>query len=140
MLAGFLDTIRRMAAEMAAQALLSAFFQWGASAVAGMFGGAVGGTSTAGTGNFVGPRAGGGPVMSGGAYLVGERGPELLVMGNRSGSIIPNGGGGMAFTDNIDARGADAERIMAVLPPLLKQNKDQTISELLRMQRQGRFA
>ena len=35
------------------------------------------------------PRALGGPVMAGGRYLVGERGPELFVP-NRAGSIIPN--------------------------------------------------
>jgi hypothetical protein len=38
-----------------------------------------------------GKRAAGGPVMAGKAYLVGERGPEVLVMGSQSGSIIPNG-------------------------------------------------
>jgi hypothetical protein len=39
-------------------------------------------------------RASGGPVLSGQAYTVGERGPETLVMGNQSGTIIPNGAGG----------------------------------------------
>jgi hypothetical protein len=39
------------------------------------------------------PRARGGPVMPGGTYLVGERGPELLHMGNKGGSIQPNIGG-----------------------------------------------
>lgn len=37
-----------------------------------------------------GVRAMGGPVMARKAYLVGERGPEMLVMGSRSGEIIPN--------------------------------------------------
>jgi hypothetical protein len=37
-----------------------------------------------------GARAKGGPVSAGGAYLVGEEGPELLQMGSSSGSIIPN--------------------------------------------------
>ncbi|HEX8693404.1 MAG TPA: hypothetical protein VF746_13350 [Longimicrobium sp.] len=45
-----------------------------------------------------GARATGGPVSAGGAYLVGERGPELFLPGS-SGNIIPNhrlsrGGGG----------------------------------------------
>lgn len=49
-------------------------------------------------------RAIGGPVQAGGAYMVGERGPELFVP-SRSGSIVPNGGnGGMVV--NVDARGA----------------------------------
>jgi tape measure domain-containing protein len=37
-----------------------------------------------------GARANGGPVASGGTYLVGERGPELLRMGAQGGSITPN--------------------------------------------------
>lgn len=43
-----------------------------------------------------GARALGGPVMPRGSYLVGERGPEILRMGGRGGSIVPNhqiGGG-----------------------------------------------
>lgn len=47
-------------------------------------------------GLFKGKRAAGGPVSPGGAYLVGERGPELMVP-RTSGTIIPNkalGGGG----------------------------------------------
>lgn len=38
-----------------------------------------------------GKRAAGGPVTANKAYLVGERGPEVLVMGSQSGTIIPNG-------------------------------------------------
>jgi hypothetical protein len=57
-----------------------------------------------------GTRASGGPVFGGGAYLVGERGPELFVPGS-SGNIIPNGAlataGGGGTVINIDARGAD---------------------------------
>lgn len=40
---------------------------------------------------YLPPRAAGGPVEAGGAYLVGERGPEMLVMGNRAGTVVPNG-------------------------------------------------
>jgi len=40
------------------------------------------------------PRASGGPVNFGQAYLVGERGPELFMPG-RSGSIMPNNKLGM---------------------------------------------
>lgn len=43
---------------------------------------------------IVGTDAAGGPVDPGSAYLVGERGPEVLQMGNSGGKIIPNGGGG----------------------------------------------
>ena len=46
------------------------------------------------------PRAKGGPVSAGGAYVVGEQGPEVLQMGSQSGTIIPNGGGGDTFVIN----------------------------------------
>jgi hypothetical protein len=38
--------------------------------------------------------ASGGTASAGGAYTVGERGPELLQMGSQSGNITPNGAGG----------------------------------------------
>jgi hypothetical protein len=40
--------------------------------------------------SFALPRASGGPVTPFGTYLVGERGPELIRMGNQGGSVIPN--------------------------------------------------
>ncbi len=43
--------------------------------------------------NFGGARAGGGPVVPGKTYLVGERGPEFITA-NRSGFVHPNGSGG----------------------------------------------
>lgn len=52
----------------------------------------------------VGPRALGGPVTAGAPYLVGERGPELFVPG-ASGTIVPNGGGGMSGRDILSALG-----------------------------------
>lgn len=42
-----------------------------------------------GTDRF-GYRALGGPVASGASYIVGERGPELLTMGNNNGFVTPN--------------------------------------------------
>lgn len=36
-------------------------------------------------------RASGGPVHAGGAFVVGEDGPELLVMGSQGGRVVPNG-------------------------------------------------
>jgi hypothetical protein len=51
----------------------------------------------------------GGPVSAGGTYLVGEKGPEILKMGSRSGNIIPNNqiGGGSNYIVNVsvDAKG-----------------------------------
>ncbi len=81
-------------------------------AIAGIFsmasggGGFLGGLSTL----FGGGRAEGGPVGVGGAYMVGERGPEMFVPKN-AGTIIPNGalGGGSTvqqITYNIQATDA----------------------------------
>lgn len=68
-----------------------------------------------------GARAAGGPVLAGKPYLVGERGPEIVVPKSSS-SVIPNnrltGGGGSQTVYNIDARGADisvAQRIERAL-------------------------
>ena len=55
-------------------------------------------------------------MLSGGTYLVGERGPELLTMGGNSGYVTPNksiNSGGDSSTPismsvTIDARGADS--------------------------------
>jgi phage-related protein len=50
----------------------------------------IGGAVSA-AGNFLsGGRAAGGPVRPGEAYLVGEKGPEILRMGSQSGNIVPN--------------------------------------------------
>lgn len=43
-------------------------------------------------GGHSGTRAGGGPVIRGTPYLVGERGPEMFVP-SQSGTIVPNGRG-----------------------------------------------
>jgi len=48
-----------------------------------------------------GARASGGPVSAGKSYLVGEGGPELFTPG-QSGSITPNGGGGMSVGSIIE--------------------------------------
>ncbi len=62
----------------------------GQGPLAGLFGGGlIGGVLGS---IFGGGRAHGGPVSSGKAYMVGERGPEMF-MPRSSGSIIPNGGG-----------------------------------------------
>ncbi len=54
---------------------------------------------------FFGSRADGGAVTPGGAYLVGERGPELFVPG-QSGEVLSGGGGsGSPVTVNITIQG-----------------------------------
>jgi len=59
---------------------------------------------------FQGTRATGGPVMGGGSYLVGERGPEMFSPGV-SGMVTPNHalGGGTSVVVNVDASGSSVE-------------------------------
>lgn len=133
MLSGFLDTIRRMVAEIAAQEILRSLFSWAGGAIGGSIGNFVSGLAAPG-------RASGGPVTAGQLYTVGETGKEWFVP-STNGRIIPNGAmGGVSLTYNIDARGADAERIMAVIPGMLEQTRRQTMADMIRLQRQGRFA
>ncbi|MBA5779499.1 phage tail tape measure protein [Stappia sp. F7233] len=106
----FEDSLRRVAASISDVVLQATLL--GQGPLAELFGtspsggNAVGGLLGA---IFDGFRADGGPVSSGRAYVVGERGPELFVP-KSAGQIIPNGAGsgGMVFAPvyNIDARGS----------------------------------
>ena len=117
MLKGFVNTIRRMIAEVASAMLLKQFFTW-MSGLSGGFG-KIGSALLAGMGKAIG-----GPVMSNRAYMVGERGPEMFVPSS-GGSIVPNNqmGGGMTIAPvyNIDARGATADLVKS-LPAILEAN------------------
>jgi len=67
-----------------------------------------------------GARANGGPVMGGGSYLVGERGPELFTPGT-SGNITPNGAmGGNTITVNVN--GGDPNQVVAALQRWVRDN------------------
>lgn len=126
MLSGFLNIVRRMVADLAAQALLKSFF--------GAFSGGTGimGDIARAALTGLGGRAMGGPVAGNTPYIVGERGPELF-MPSTSGSIVPNHklGGGMTVAPvyNIDARGATMELTQA-LPTILADNNRRIFDEL----------
>ena len=112
-------------------------------AISGIGGALSGGKGFGGfLGGLFGKRERGGPVSAGGAFLVGERGPELLQMGSKGGNIIPNselgkGGGGTTnvVTVNVDASGssvsgnnADASQLgqvigQAVQAQLIKEKR-----------------
>lgn len=98
------------------------------------------GTSSFFANIFGGPRAGGGPVGAGTAYLVGEKGPELFVP-NASGSIIPNqriaaGGGGGGPTVNVNYHIA-AGVTRAELVPILETERKRLKAEIPDMVRRG---
>jgi hypothetical protein len=112
MLMGFIDTMRRMAAEAAASAIFES------EGVKGFFGKL-----------FDGARAMGGPVSGGSAYLVGEQGPELFVPG-MSGTIVPNHAMGGGVTVQIDARGSDnPEKLLQLIPVIKNSIKSEIYSE-----------
>ena len=64
---------------------------------------------------FGGFKASGGPVAANKSFIVGEKGPEILTLGNRGGFITPNdkiGGGGTTnntITVNVDASGTSVQ-------------------------------
>jgi hypothetical protein len=60
-----------------------------------------------------GARENGGPVMAGGSYIVGEKGPELFTPSS-SGNITPNGAMG-GNTINITVQGADPNEVVRAL-------------------------
>jgi hypothetical protein len=109
----FFSTLLRNLADTAAQALIT---QAALALVKNVFGGGTAAASTTGGGGGVQvqPRAGGGPVLAGAPYLVGEHGRELFIP-SRGGQIISNaqlrrGAGGGGFTI-IDQRGRGAPPI-----------------------------
>ena len=68
-------------------------------------------------GLFGGGKANGGPVMPGGSYLVGEKGPEILQMGNQMGNVVPNSGMGQQVTYNINAVDSQSFKTMIAKDP-----------------------
>lgn len=67
-------------------------------------------------------RALGGATTPGGTYLVGDGGrPELLQMGNQSGRVLADAGGGTTIV-NIDATGMSAEQVIALIKHYEKRN------------------
>ncbi|MFT3726322.1 MAG: phage tail tape measure C-terminal domain-containing protein [Terricaulis sp.] len=66
-------------------------------------------SSSGGSNPFFGARAAGGAVNAGGAYLVGENGPELFVP-HQSGEVAAPGGGAVNIHFHLSA-GADAGAI-----------------------------
>nr|PZN74650.1 MAG: hypothetical protein DIU56_17590 [Pseudomonadota bacterium] len=133
MLKSFTDTLRRMAAEAASAKILDAIFgRKGEGGLSGFLGNIIGGL-------FGGKRAEGGPVDAGRAYLVGERGPELLLP-RSAGTIVPNhalrAGPVVNITTHIDARHATSDFIRA-MPEILRQNNAELEARIVDRIRRG---
>jgi hypothetical protein len=137
MLKGFLDVIRRMAAEAAAAAIFDKLNagSWLGSLI-GAGGGALQGTTTYAGGALGLPlMASGGPIN--GPAIVGEKGPELFVPGT-AGHIVPNGalGGSINYAPVINAQGADAS-LRAALPSILQEHSKKMIAFIQDQQQRG---
>jgi hypothetical protein len=72
-------------------------------------------------------RAAGGPVAAGRTYLVGERGPELLQMGDQSGIVRPLGGDTIYITVNVPRWINDADRIADDIHAALLRKKQRGV-------------
>lgn len=103
--------IRIFVIEQAVNAIKSFLTPFSPATPIGAGGGMIGKFGTLGPNYGIPQRAMGGPVTAGQPYMVGERGPELFVPSS-GGSIVPNGqagGGGVAVTVNVDAKGTSVE-------------------------------
>lgn len=112
------DVLQGLLQDIARIILRKAVTEPIAGAISGIFGQLFGGL-------FGGGRAGGGPVDPGKFYVVGERGPELLVP-RAAANVVPTGAGMGGMTINIDARGADLgveTRLRALVPALVAVTK-----------------
>jgi hypothetical protein len=130
-LAGIAQDIARIILRQTVTTPLASMLMGGLSSA---FGGLIGGgpSDIRGPGGstsipFGGPRALGGPVEAGSAYLVGEQGPELF-MPNESGRIIPNGQtGGTVVNQTIQISVGVAQTVRAEIAALMPAIKRQTV-------------
>jgi phage-related minor tail protein len=84
-------------------------------------------------------RARGGPVSAGSPYLVGERGPELMIP-NRSGTIIPNdklGGGTVVVNQTINISTGVQQTVRAEIRQLMPQIADSAKAAVSDAKRRG---
>jgi phage-related minor tail protein len=110
------DAFHQMAAAILEDLLRIAIEKYIIGTITSALGLGTGGTPVAGA------RAGGGPVMSGNAYLVGEKGPEIFTPSS-SGNITANdnlslagmsGAPRVSVVNNNDFRGADPQAMAAI--------------------------
>jgi phage-related minor tail protein len=131
-LAGIAQDIARIILRQTVTTPLAGLVMGGlSSAFGGLFGGSslgdIRGPGGSASIPFGGPRALGGPVEAGSAYLVGEQGPELFMPG-QSGRIIPNGQtGGTVVYQTINISTGVAQTVRAEIAALMPAIKRQTV-------------
>jgi len=124
MLRGFVETIRRMMAELAASKLLDVLGKSGTIGKVGNFFESL----------FGGFKAEGGPLQQGKWYVAGERGPEPIWGGGPGAFAMGYGGGGggggggvvVHITNQVDARGATQD-LAAALPAILAASNQRAV-------------
>lgn len=107
--------------------------------LAGIFGGSTGTNLVKSIGAIAGLRANGGPVSAGKPYIVGERGPELMVP-SMSGTIIPNdamSGSSVVVNQTIQIQTGVQQTVRAEIMTLLPQIKESTIRAVAEERRRG---
>lgn len=124
----FSNILTEMASQVLKSQLMNAFksiFPGGGAAGGGIFGA---------IGAALGFKADGGSVMGGRPYIVGERGPELMVPG-RSGAVIPNdqlGGGGLTYAPVVNISGGASAQDRAIFSAELRRQKAEIADMLAR--------
>jgi len=126
----FADAIKSMVKSVVDDLIRMAVQYYITQQIFGAIVGAFQPTATAaGSGGAVAPspgvsfRARGGPVTGGQPYIVGERGPELMVPAG-NGSVVPNnalGGGGVTVVQNINVTTGVQQTVRAEIANLLPQ-------------------
>lgn len=137
------DAFRTMAADIIAELyrvfvvkqvtgfISNAISLFGGSSAFGLGGGS--------SGPPIDRKARGGPVSAGSPYLVGERGPELIVP-NRSGTVIPNnklGGGGVVVNQVINISTGVQQTVRAEIRQLMPQIADSAKAAVSDAKRRG---
>jgi phage-related minor tail protein len=131
MLRSFSNILTEMASQVLKSQLMNAFksiFPGGGASGGGLSGifGSIGAA--------LGFRADGGSVMGGRPYIVGERGPELMVPG-RSGAVVANdqiGGGGLTYAPVVNISGGASAQDRAIFSAELRRQKAEIADMLAR--------
>jgi hypothetical protein len=129
MISSFADTLQQMSMELLKSKLISGLEK--------IFGGSADGGFFANLGSMFSKRANGGPVTGGVPYVVGERGPEIMVPG-RNGTIIPNqrvASSGMNYAPVVNISGGATAEDRAFFTAQLRNQR----AEIADLMARGRF-
>ena len=131
MMRSFSNILTEMASQVLKSQLMNAFKSIfpGGGAAGGGLGGIFGSIGAA-----LGFKADGGSVMGGRPYIVGERGPELMVPG-RSGAVVANdqiGGGGLNYAPVVNISGGASAQDRAIFSAELRRQKAEIADMLAR--------